>query len=354
MRKTRLLLTALVLGLVVFPVVPDEGRIPIFAPTTIVAPGRYFLSTSIATMVGSIITIGVDDVDIDLNGFVLSSTATAPVISATGVEGVTIRNGRITGGTAGTSIVGGTRVVLEDLDVSDASGVGVVLDETTQFAIRRVVVRSTGGFGVEVGDAAPGIPVRGTIEDSLIEDTGGGLSISGPSYADGPTVAILNNRISGVSGTGLFYSFGRGCLIARNTIDRPAIYGMFVGLRASKLHNNVITGAGAFAFGISLSGDHNLILDNVVSANAGRGVVMSSATGNHIEGNVTNSNGGFGLNIYSAGNVYRRNTARGNAGVAGDPPLCAAPCSPDLCVVAGNTSHGDNYLPGPPTFPGCI
>ena len=102
-----------------------------------------------------------------------------------------------------------------------------------------------------------------------------------------------------------------------------------------------------------------LIADNTVVGNScnedGAGVYTNFSsnlfTGNHVEGNVSNSNGNHGFAFIGDDNVYRRNTARGNAGAVGTPPACVAPCSPDLCIyvgATGNTSNLDNYLPAAP------
>jgi hypothetical protein len=155
--------------------------------------------------------------------------------------------------------------------------------------------------------------------------------------------------------TGLFYSEGSGCVIARNTLDGIGSYGMFLQTYRCTLRDNVVSGAGAGGFGIQQNGDDNLILNNVVANGGDRGFAISGDR-NNVEGNVANNNGSFGFTIFGTATLYRGNMARGNLGVAGDPPACAAPCSPDLCAPAalGNTSAGDNFLPGPPGFPACI
>ena len=93
---------------------------------------------------------------------------------------------------------------------------------------------------------------------------------------------------------------------------------------------------------LDLNSSGNLIRDNVVSSAAGVGIDVLGDE-NHIEGNLIRGSAGFGLQLGGNGNVYRRNTARGNAGAGCTNP----PGNVNFCDNgAGNTSHGDNYMPG--------
>jgi hypothetical protein len=105
------------------------------------------------------------------------------------------------------------------------------------------------------------------------------------------------------------------------------------------IQENVIQ---ASVYGICLSGSGVRVAQNVVRGAAIDGVVVYGAR-NHIEGNLATANGGCGLHFAngSSSNVYRSNTARGNA---------AAPCclggTTDFCDQGtGNSSNGDNFMP---------
>src|SRR5262249_6913940 len=85
MRSRKAAIAALLSLIVITNVIcirANEGRIPVFAPGALTAPGRYQVTGNLAVGGGSVLTIASDDVDLDLNGFTLSSTAIAPVISA--------------------------------------------------------------------------------------------------------------------------------------------------------------------------------------------------------------------------------------------------------------------------------
>lgn len=353
-------LVGLILALASSGLPAGEGRIPIFAaPTTLAAPGRYFVTRNLAIAAGSLITITSDDVDLDLNGFVLSSTAAAPAITATSVNGVTIHNGTIIGGGSNIQIDSGQRIVIEDVHAVGAADWAVLLNDSTQFVVRRVLARSAADCAIYVSNS-PAVPsAQGTIADNLIEDCGCGISVSSSNVANPANVAIVNNAVRGNTiATAIIVAWGAGCLIAENTIEDIGGYGMFLQTNRCRISNNVVSRAGStgLAYGIQQNGSDNLFLNNVVSSGGFDGFLIIGSR-NYLEGNLANSNAGFGFRIGGGGgHVYRRNGARGNGGVAGG---CGAPpCSPDLCVspagAATATSAGDNFLPGPPAFPGCI
>ncbi len=83
-----------------------DARTPITTvPSTISAPGSYYLTGNLAVTAGTAITISADNVTLDLNGFTISSTA-SPVSGAGVVINGIRKNIRVTNG----SIVGTTTV----------------------------------------------------------------------------------------------------------------------------------------------------------------------------------------------------------------------------------------------------
>src|SRR5438093_788677 len=81
----------------------DEGRIPIFQPTTITQPGHYILTRDVAAASGPLLVIQADHVTLDLNGRMVSSSGVTSnlVQIADGFRDITVRNGRLRGGNAG-------------------------------------------------------------------------------------------------------------------------------------------------------------------------------------------------------------------------------------------------------------
>jgi hypothetical protein len=131
-------------------------------------------------------------------------------------------------------------------------------------------------------------------------------------------------------------------IIENNVIECPGGgvgIDLHTGLGKTRVSGNTISNC---SNGIEPSTDGNYLLDNVVSeCNHG---ILGGGDYNHIEGNVLTGNAGRGLffNASSNGNVYRRNSARGNTGGGS----CSGVSTTDFCDEGtGNTSHGDNYLP---------
>jgi parallel beta-helix repeat protein len=208
------------------------------------------------------------------------------VVLVQGSTGVTIENGTIIGG-----------------------GAGVRLDSGSgQFTLRRLNIRDgRTGIGTAAGNS------RGQIVDNLIENIGDeGIS------ASGSAIQVRNNLVS-ADGKGIKVDNCESCQIVSNTVQD------------------------ASDAGITLEGSNGvLIRDNTVSG-GDVGIRVGQGGYHHVEGNVCTGNASFGLYFKSTSFscVYRRNTARNNAGSG-----CAGPTTADFCDEgSGNTSHGDNYLP---------
>lgn len=330
------------------PAHAGDGRIPVFAPTTLSTPGHYVVTRNITVTSGSILTISTSNVEIDLNGFTLDGGASAsPVISSSGFDGITIRNGTILGGSRAMEINGGSRILVEDLHADGSPGTyGVLLIDVEHFAVRRNLFRD---FNTAVLAFSNSVPTIGTVEDNVIEDCGQAVALN---YAEGS--AILNNRVKNAPSNGIQILFGKACMISGNTINGGVI--RLSATHGTTISHNVVSNAPPGNIGIDLGGDDNLLLENTVTNGASIGIAAGGDR-NHLVGNVSNGNSKFGIIISGDDTVYRGNTAMNNSGSAGDPPACAAPCSAEFCVYTGSlnsSSLGDNRLPGPPTAPACI
>src|SRR5262245_66107010 len=96
----------------------DEGRIPIFQPTTITSTGSYVVTRDITVASGNVITIQASYVTLDLNGKTLTIQSTVPEDTVIGIgpgaSNLRVRNGRAVGGWRGVaSLLGGALGVLE-------------------------------------------------------------------------------------------------------------------------------------------------------------------------------------------------------------------------------------------------
>jgi parallel beta-helix repeat protein len=352
-----------------------EGRIPVWAPGTVLgADGKYIVTRNIVGAGGAVITIGAPNVDLDLNGFVLTGAAGSPVISVVpGSDHVTIKNGVLVGGSIGIDIPGATRKAdIETVKIHDAAINGIHLGDVEGVAIRQVEITDTASEGI-LWDG-PGVVKHGSIEGGLLRRTATGIAI----LNNCSSVGISNNRIEepgtgagGVlPGTGIALIGCGAALVAENTIERSKFDGInLLNSRGNKLLDNVIRTAGGNGIHLDPGSSDNYLLHNVTTGGGtgalgtgGSGIMIESPE-NVAEANVTNANAGIGLH-YCGGacsNTFNGNTARGNTGAvfpgfcAGCAAFGAGAFGPNSCnttVACGvpNTSAGGNLIPGPPVF----
>jgi hypothetical protein len=115
------------------PIGAFDGRTPIgTAPFTIGTPGSYVLTANLSGT-GTVITISADDVTLDLNGFTVnsSSTTAGAVVLSGSRDNITVRNGRITGGSqciAGSGTL--TNILIEDICAMSGRISGFSLNST--------------------------------------------------------------------------------------------------------------------------------------------------------------------------------------------------------------------------------
>lgn len=337
-----------------------EGRIPIWTTGAINASGKYVVTRNItATAAGAMIDVMVDNVDIDLNGFTLDHGGfNGPCVNATGVARVTVRNGKLIGGTDSVSTTNASQVVVEDLKIVGSQGAGIRLDTTTEFHVRRNQIVGAIGDGIFV--PSPGTLVTGTIEENEVQN-----SLTGVHVQFGSGVAILHNRMLSTAVVGLltgtiWLENGMGCLVSENTMDDAGGNGILLyNTRKSKLYDNVISFPKNNGIYLNFNSFGNLILNNVVGAAVQCGILIDGSQ-NLLDRNTLTNNTGIGLKFSAGatGNGYGRNLARNN-GLAvpcaggGNPPLFF-PNSCNENPLAGlgvqNSTFGDNLIPGPPIF----
>ena len=376
-----------------------EGRMEIFEPVVLSGPGisgRYFLSRDIVAAAGAsaiVITgTGIEEVDIDLNGFLVRGEAGgADVILASDLRTLVLRNGtikspvtcpcpstdviRINSVGAGAS----ARVVLEGLKITgghdavkliqvanyviarnfildaDHSGITAAASAiTTTGVIEENLIREVGdptaGFGIDISDPTEGLTIRKNIVSSrfvgvaittssglTLDDNhvfGGGASGGSIHVFSSDSCTVINNRTSNSVGSGIKLRNTDNCLVA----------------------DNVSNGHGRN--GISLeAASGNLVVGNVTNDNVRDGIGIEAALAvpsdkNTVDRNVTNDNGRYGIHFdpTSGDNRYGRNSAVGNTGNAA-PCIVTCGTPPDLCdegPAAPNVSFGDNLVPGVP------
>lgn len=373
LRKLVRLSIVCILPLAVGAALAAEGRTPVFAPGTFLgADGKYIVTRNLAGGAGAVITIGAPNVDLDLNGFLLTGGG-APVIAVMGgVDHVVIRNGILSGGTIGIDVAGPTRKVdIEDVKIHDPSVQGIHLGDVEGAALRRNEITNTPSEGIAWD--GPAFVKHGSIESNLLRRTAAAIVVTN----NCSSVAILNNRIEepmnaggAFPGNGIVVAGCGATLISENTIERAAADGIrVVASKGNKLFDNVIRACAGNGINIDPGSNDTLVLNNVASGNGtgalptGGSGLMVAGTQNLIERNLLNGNAGFGLQFCipggSCNNTFGRNMARGNGGgVVGPCGACAgAPAlfPPNSCNVGcpaatPNSTFGDNLIPGPPIF----
>ena len=363
--------------LIALPAIADEGRIPIpftspvATPIAITTPGRYFLTRNIApTAAGPIIDVNVGtlpgDVEIDLNGFILNNTLNPGFavirvsVGAAPTREVTIRHGALQGGSRSIEVMGGAgllarKLVIEDVRSTSATTDGIYIDSVMDFLVSRCIVVDAGDVGIRVENIVAPATIQGTIEGNLVRNCQDGITVNGgPPLA---TVAILNNRVESVAaggpyGAGIHVGNCFASLLSENTIrETSGLIGLGTCIRlantsGSKLFDNVITRCAFHGIHLDATSNDNYVVRNVVreSSGAANAGLRIDGDRNHIEANLSNDNGGHGLEFFAGAdnNVYRQNVARGNLGAACAP----AACSPNFCNGgAGNSSNLDNFMP---------
>ena len=345
----------LCLGVAVSLLVPvaswaAEGRIPVFAPGTVIAsPGKYIVTRNL-TQNGAapVITIAAQNVELDLNGFLLEHGGGGTGILVNDPSDVLIRNGNfqsVSVGIDATSIAA-ERLVVEDVRIYLAAVAGIRAANVNNVIVRRALIYRSFGDGIRI----TGLGTTGEISDSQIKSvTDQAIEVLG-----GDSFAVLRNKINGSFQEGIRIDSCRGCRIESNSVTHgggPAAINLTSVLEGSVTNNSA---AQSTNVGIRLGPgcEALLVRSNVVSDSGSHGLLVEGAL-LKIEDNVLTGNDGFGLR-FTAGSSYctfGRNMARNNGGGAGPcagPPALFPPESCNDGIV--NFSFGDNLIPGPALF----
>lgn len=271
-----------------------ESRAPIsIVPITINASGSYYLTGNLAVTTGSAITISVDQVTLDLNGFTISSTASPAAGTAVNVSGtrrnIVIKNGHIRGTTtfAATFTTGGfingitsisatsANIRVSEVSVLGMAGDGINLSFNTvaRLVVERCTVSGCGDLGINAG----------TVRDCVAE-TIGNNAISADSAINciGDTVSTVASSI-GVSG----FSVVQNCIgtsLSGNGLQGQQVTNSF----GTSISGNGLNATNALnCQGVSTSGTNGINIAAGGSATFCRGrrdggVAINAANGNAI------------------------------------------------------------------------
>lgn len=242
-----------------------------------VACGQTILvSTTLDGNVGpcaSGVTIGADNVTLNLNGFSISGTANpgeGPGVNLLNRSGVTVKNGTVTLFDAGVAITGGSANNVSNMKVVDNRG-----NTATDF-----------GDGIALFSS-----MRNQILGNEVRNNGPydgiGLIVSNFNVIDGNRVTDNNQSANNTAGIRL-----------ENT-------GAVASSNDNIVTNNLVTNSGIYGIEVFAGGSRNQIRFNQVIGNALDGIVVFAGGNNNIiEGNNLRSNRASGISIRGAGGVF--------------------------------------------------
>jgi len=267
----------------------------------ITQPGSYYLTGPLTGADGKAgILILSENVTLDLNGFAISGGDTGVRAEGAALQGLTIRNGTITG----------------------AANFGLVLSSADGSRVENILASNNGLTGIQVGS-------NSLVIDCVGRNNGTGFYASGGSVAFVRCVALGNatngfrasdassfeacraeeNANSGIDADGAYDAVIRNCILRDNGIN-----GATAGLRAivtdCKISYNGVDGLRLSSFCIASRNACN----NNGAINPGAGIYVASL-GNRIEDNMLIGND-YGIRADAAGvtdNMIIRNTARANS-----------------------------------------
>jgi riboflavin synthase alpha subunit len=276
----------------------DEGRIPLFEPTTITESGHYVVTNDFESTSGPAIRIEALDVTIDLGGHVVSGdVVTAPTA---GEHHLWLKNGRIVGAlsksyTAGARSTGSgplsavDPMVVRLTDVTGLAG-GINFDPCVGFEMRNaridggVILRgNVGALHAQILDSTVlGSVAIGDLTDSVIR----GNAVRSDLTLETGDLGSEDNTIEG-------------------NVVRGHIKLVVTGAPGS-IRNVVRSNQ---AGGIDVDSDENHIVANSIR----KGSITVNGSKNLIEGNAVQGPV-VGLVLNGDGNVYKNNILHNNAG----------------------------------------
>jgi hypothetical protein len=333
-------LTVILLLLAAGPILADEGRIPVWEPGTIDAPGHYILTRDIATTATEAIVILSDGVTLDLGGRTISldpATLYGIRVDLSGVPaphlGVVIVNGRIKGGGIGIyvpSIIPSLKI--EGLEVvgTSSDGIHVSFDggakgftgDIPAVVISNSLIHGISGDGVMLADPRPSPLCSITISGNVImEIDKDGLEFDGCADAVIKDNKIMEFGLLDAPAAGIRIVSGAGGdaapVVDSNVIGEGGSQASGIVVSSSSpivsflLDRNTISNNGAS--GIEVLSGRGRIKDNLVSDNGADGLLLSGGVRILIDGNYVADNLGYGLYFAaSSEHAYRDNFLRGN------------------------------------------
>jgi hypothetical protein len=184
----------------------SDGRFPIPGGSTaftITQPGSYVLTGNLATPSFNPISIQSDNVDLDLNGFVVTGSANLSCIVAGGYHNVRIRNGVVREGYYGIDVAGGLGWTVESVRLERCRWSSIRFNGGSGHTVRACAAIDTGAITL-AGD---------TLNVNAIFATGSCNAI-----CDTTVVNVVNNGSGGRIGIAVGSSVSLANSVSRCTV----------------------------------------------------------------------------------------------------------------------------------------
>lgn len=270
-------------------------------PVTIGQAGSYRLTGDLSVASGVGISIGADEVTLDLNGFAIRCTGSCPSgISGGGADDSWVRNGVVSGfGGIGVSL--GLRGRVWDMRVHGNGGIGIGTNSFARVWRNEVFQNAGGGISVlHVSDVTGNtvhdnpvlgirIAARSRVAENVVYQNGEGIFTDGGPVGFGNV--IVDNTVNANASGGI--RTGEGSTVARNAVYANQGDGIDAGL-GSTINDNTVR-ANTLS-GIEADGG-SVITGNAVNANTRCGLFLGGGAGyrgNVMVGNASNSRQVFG------------------------------------------------------------
>jgi parallel beta-helix repeat protein len=233
------------------------------------------LANDLSDCPGTGLTIGADNITVDLNGHTIDGTNLKEGITNEKHANVTIVNGTITDfHAAGVNVFGAAGLVLRKLTVRKIGAAGKPQEINAGFVLFK----------------CPGAKVVDNDVSNRV-------------------------RVSGAAVNGVDVYGSPGARVERNRFDRNVGDGISVfGSARSRLVGNRLEGNGQNGIHVNSGSDSTWVTGNQARGNRSAGIAVGALRNGRVLGNTVSGNGEVGLLLFDlSGTMIRGNRARGNA-----------------------------------------
>jgi parallel beta-helix repeat protein len=265
--------------------------------------------------------IAADDVTLDLNGYTIFGGSEFTGIAATGVTGVTVINGAITGFRFGFYVTEAKAFTIDHLVFSDQTQDAIVVTDSKVIGIFdvQVDVPEAGGSGIVFYDVD-----QASVSGATVHGGGFGVLSVGTAQAT-KNLSVRNSTFAGIrnEGVGIRIANSDNATVQGNTIvGSDYANGCYSGIdvfefgpgKSVRILGNIITGCGFGIFAFSDPPSPGIdIQGNRLFAN-GDGILLVGLQDSRIMHNRSQLNSALGIALFdgSTGNTVKHNVASGN------------------------------------------